>query len=309
MSIAIIFNNKDPEPWKRELEKNLPNTLIEVYPDIKDKQKVEFILCWKPAPGVTAEFPNVKVIQSVGASAEHIFNTQTLKEGIVITRIVDENLSVDMFEFILSIILFKLKNLHHYVTDQMHQIWKPAAYRSIENTEVTILGLGQIGSYVASRLVQMNFSVKGWSNSKKEIGGVKSFYGQAQYLEALKNSDFLVNLLPLTAATTNIIDYSALSQLGKGATIINVGRGEHLIEDDLITLLDSNHLSGAILDVFRQEPLPQDHQFWHHPNILITPHIASLTNINSAALLVAGNYRRLLNSEQLLHTVSPNKGY
>jgi glyoxylate/hydroxypyruvate reductase A len=309
MSIAIIFNNKDPEIWRRELEKKLRNTAVEIYPNIKDKEKVDFILCWKPAVGVISEFPNVKVIQSVGASAEHIINSQKLSGSIILTRIVDEGLTVDMFEFLLSAILLKIKNIDHYIIDQNNQIWNPIKYQSIENTVVTILGLGQIGRHVAGRLAELNFKVKGWSNSKKEINGVECFHGEKEYADALQDSDFLLNLLPLTPDTRDILDFKSLSLLRKGGTLINVGRGEHLVEEDLIKVLDSGHLSGAVLDVFREEPLPQRHPFWNNPHIIITPHIASLTNVSTAADVVAENYNRLLNNKELLHVVSHSKGY
>jgi glyoxylate/hydroxypyruvate reductase A len=309
MSIAIIFNHKDPAPWKKELEKNLPDTLVEIFPDITDKQQVEFILCWKPMPGLLAEFPEVKVIQSVGASADHILNTQRLKPEVIISRIVDQNLSIDMFEYLLAIILVKLKNMEQYAADKKNKVWKPAAYKGIADTTITVLGLGQIGGYVGQKLAQMNFNVKGWSASEKSIDGITSFHGPEGFQEAVKEADFLINLLPLTTETKDIIGYNSLTLLRKGATLINAGRGEHLVEKDLIDLLDAEHLSTAYLDVFRTEPLPDHHPFWQHPKIFITPHIASITKIHSAALLVADNYKRLSNKQQLLYTVLPNKGY
>lgn len=309
MSIAIIFNHKDPEIWRKELQKKLKNTRVEIYPDIKDKGAVDFILCWKPAFGVISQFPNLKVIQSVGASAEHIINSQNLEASIILTRIVDDRLTVDMFQFVLTVILFKIKNIDQYIVNQNNQLWNPIKYQTIENTVVTVLGLGQIGKHVAGKLADLNFKVKGWSNSKKEINGVDCFHGEREFADALQNSDFLINLLPLTPDTRNILNFKSLSLLRKNGTLINVGRGEHLVEEDLIKLLDSEHLSGAVLDVFREEPLPNDHPFWNNPRITITPHVASLTNVGTAADVVAENYNRLLNNRDLLYTVSHHQGY
>lgn len=309
MSIAIIFNNKDPEIWRRALENKLNNTKVEVYPDVQDKAEVDFIVCWKPAIGVISEFPNVRVIQSIGASAEHIIDSQKLNASITLTRVVDEGLTFDMFEFVLTAILLKIKNIDRYGFNQNNQIWEPVDYRSMPDTRVTVLGLGQIGKYVAGKLAGLSFKVKGWSNSKKEIRGVECFNGKGEYEDALSGSDFLINLLPLTAVTRDILDLRSLSRLNKGGILINVGRGEHLVEEDLIKLLDSGHLAGAVLDVFREEPLPVGHPFWTHPGITVTPHIASLTNIDTASELVAGNYIRLQNNKDLLHIVSHNKGY
>lgn len=309
MSIAIIFNNKAPEIWKSELEKKLPGTPVEVYPHISDKQKVTFLLCWKPSPGVVSEFPNVKVIQSVGASADNIINSQQLSPAVTLTRIVDERLSVDMFEFLLSVLLTKLKNIDQYIADQRNKVWNPRRYGTIENTVVTILGLGEIGGYVARRLAALQFVVKGWSQSEKNIAGVECFHGKAGYPDALKEADFLINLLPLTPDTRDILDLPSLSLLAKGATLINVGRGEHLVEEDLLQLLHTQHLSGAVLDVFREEPLPASHPFRTHPAVITTPHIASITNVGTAAAVVAENYRRFVSGQPLLHIVSHSKGY
>lgn len=309
MSIAIIFNNKGSGIWKQKLKETFMNTTVEVYPEIKDKEKVEFILCWKPEVGVLSEFPNLKVVQSVGASVEHILKTQKLDDSIIISRIVDKNLSIDMFEFILSSILMKMKNFNKYFYDKQHEVWSQKKYQSINNTRVTILGLGKIGSYVSERLADIGFIVKGWSNSQKNIRGVKSYHGKEDFKKSVEDSDFLINLLPLTSETENILNTASLRLLNKGVFLINVGRGEHLVENDLINLLNNKHLSGAILDVFREEPLPKQHVFWKHPNITITPHVASLTNVDTAIDLVAENYNRFLNKKELLHIVSLKKGY
>ncbi|WP_272148609.1 2-hydroxyacid dehydrogenase [Tenacibaculum aiptasiae] len=309
MSIAIIFNNKGPGIWKQKLKETFMNTTVEVYPEIRDKEKVEFILCWKPEVGVLSEFPNLKVVQSVGASVEHILKTQKLDGSIIISRIVDKNLSIDMFEFILSSILMKMKNFNKYFYDKEHEVWSQKKYQSINNTRVTILGLGKIGSYVSERLADMGFTVKGWSNSQKNIRGVESYHGKEDFKKSVEDSDFLINLLPLTSETENILNTASLRLLNKAAFLINVGRGEHLVENDLINLLNTQYLSGAILDVFREEPLPKQHVFWKHPNITITPHVASLTNVDTAIDLVAENYNRFLNKKELLHIVSLKKGY
>ena len=155
----------------------------------------------------------------------------------------------------------------------------------------------------------MGFEVRGWSTSKKEIQNVKSFAGNEALDTFLKKSDILINLLPLTKETEGILNIKTLQKLPKGAFLINVGRGEHLIEEDLIQLLDNSHLSGALLDVFREEPLPKNHAYWKHPKIIITPHVASLTNVESAAKQIIENYKRFTNNQKLKHIVSIKKGY
>ena len=309
MSIVLIFENKDPKPWEQLLKEKITDTPIEIYPNVKDNSAVEFVICWKPKKNVLAQFPNIKVIQSVGASIDHITNSQQIHEDIIVTRIVDYHLSNDMWEFLLASVLNQLKNFPLYAEHQKLKTWEQRAYKSIKNTTVSILGLGQIGSFVAERFTNIGFEVRGWSTSKKEIQNVKSFAGNEALDTFLKKSDILINLLPLTKETEGILNIKTLQKLPKGAFLINVGRGEHLIEEDLIQLLDNSHLSGALLDVFREEPLPKNHAYWKHPKIIITPHVASLTNVESAAKQIIENYKRFTNNQKLKHIVSIKKGY
>lgn len=309
MSIAIIFTNKDPQPWAAALKLKLPTVAIEVYPEIADPNTVEFLLCWKPQNDIIIQFPNLKVLQSAGASAEHILRTQPLDENVVVTRIVDDFLSNDMWEYLLAGVLYHLKNYQHYGLHQQQIEWKPLAYRSIKNTTVSILGLGQIGSFAALKFAELGFQVKGWSNSPKTLPQVTTFAGLKELPDLLKNTDVLINLLPLTDATANMIDLQILKQLNQEAFFINAGRGEHLVEDALSSILAEGHLAGAMLDVFRTEPLPQDHPFWKNPKIRITPHVASLTNINAVVGQIAANYNNLISGSPLINVVSKDKGY
>lgn len=309
MSIVLIFENKDPKPWEKALKEKLPNTTIEIYPNVKNKEVVDFLICWKPKKNVLEQFPKVKIIQSIGASIEHITNTQTINKDSIITRIVDEQLSNDMWEFLLSIVLSELKNAKTYLTQKKQKTWKQHHYKSINTTTVSILGLGKIGGFVAEKFAQIGFNVKGWSNSKKQIPNVDSYNGKNKFDMFLDNSDFLINLLPLTHKTNGILNKNTFQKLPKESFIINVGRGEHLIDVDLINTLDTSMLSGAFLDVFINEPLPKEHPFWNHPKIQITPHVASLTNVTTAIDQIIENYNRFLKNEELINVVSLKKGY
>ncbi len=309
MSIVLIFENKNVKPWKKALSAKLPRTTIEVYPHVKDKEAVDFVICWKPHKNVFEQFPNIKVIQSVGASIDHIINSQHINKESIITRIVDQNLSNDMWEFLITIVLSELKNIRTYVSQQSSGIWQQHEYRSIDNTTISILGLGSIGGYVAKKFAQIGFRVKGWSNSKKEISKVESYHSENEFNTFLDDSDFLINLLPLTDKTEGILNTSVFQKLPKNCFLINVGRGEHLVDKDLINQLDAEMLSGAFLDVFVTEPLQKEHPFWDHPKIKITPHVASLTNVETAIEQIVENYRRFLNKEALLNSVSLKKGY
>lgn len=309
MSIVLIFNNKDPKLWVQSLKEKLPETAIHVYPNIRDGGLVEFAICWKPINYVLQQFPNLKVIQSIGAGVDHITRTQIIHPHQTLTRIVDENLTNDMWEFLLAAVLSNIKKMPFYAHQQSTKNWHPTRYGVIKNTTVSILGLGEIGAFVAAQFAALGFVVKGWSKSNKNIENVHCYAGENGFNACLSDADFLINLLPLTPATENILDKNTLTQTKKGAFLINVGRGEHVVEADLLELLNDNYLSGALLDVFRVEPLSQEHRFWTHPKIQITPHIASLTNFESATTQIAQNYRNFIAGTTLENIVSLSKGY
>lgn len=309
MSILIICNNKDPKPWADALKKELPGTEINIYPDVQDKEKVEFAICWKPDNNVLKPFTNIKAIQSLGASVEHIFDTNEIDYNIQVSRIIDPQLSHDMYEFLLAITLNHLRKLSLYEVQQNQKKWEQHSYQNIKSTTVSILGAGKIGGYVAANFAKIGFDVQTWSEEIVNIPSVNSFYEDDGLQSMLKDTDVLINLLPLTKKTKGILNKKLLLKLKKDAYLINVGRGPHLVNDDLLNLLSQNHLSGAFLDVFDEEPLPQNHTFWNHPKISITPHVASLTNTNTAVQQIVENYNRLKNDKPLLNLVSHERKY
>ena len=309
MSALIIIEHPIEEKWRAAIQKELPDELIEVYPNVKDPAAVDFIITFKPRKAALKEFPNIKVIQSLGAGVNNIIETNTLTKDMTLARIVDPFLAEDMWEFTLAVVLSEIKNLPKYQVQKAQSLWKPSYYKRFKDTTIGILGLGKIGSCVAANFAKLGFQVKGWSNSQKDIEGVDSYFGKEQLSNALENVDFLINILPLTEATEGILTTSILSKLPKGAFLINVGRGPHNDEAAIMELLDQEHLSGASLDVFHQEPLPVEHPFWQHPKVKITPHVASLTNRSSAAVLIADNYRRFREGKKLNNVVSLERGY
>jgi glyoxylate/hydroxypyruvate reductase len=171
------------------------------------------------------------------------------------------------------------------------------------------MGLGELGSHTALQLSKLGFKVHGWARSAKLMEGVGTFAGPEEFEAFLSSSTILICLLPLTKKTADILNKDTFSKLPKGAYVINVARGEHLVEEDLIEMLDKGHLSGASLDVFREEPLTEDHPFWSHPLIHVTPHIASITNPASAVSQILENYDRMRHGESLINVVSQTKGY
>lgn len=308
MSIAILFNQKDPLVWMNQLKEKLPEEKIEIYPAIENKDEVEVLLTWKPHQGYVNEFKNLKVVQSVGAGIDHLLHTP-IPESIKVTRIVDPALKQDMFEHVLMCIMASMKNTMLYYKDQLNRSWLPKSYESIHSTTITILGMGEIGKFVAVQLKNLGFQVQGWSNSPKKIDGILTFAGRDALFDSVRTGDFIVNILPLTEETKELLSHTLFQQIANQPVLINVGRGGHMKDEDLVTALDNGFLKAAYLDVFHQEPLEIDHPFWTHPNIYITPHIASITNPDTAIDLVIENYKRFKSNNELQHVVDLKRGY
>lgn len=306
MSVLVISPGRDPEAWVEALKNAHPGMNIYVYPEDHNKEDVEFAISWKHPRGIFKNYPNLKVIASMGAGVDHIINDPDIPENIKITRIVNEQLTEDMSAFVLALVMDKMRNISNYYNQKS---WKPKTYRSIDRTKIGIMGLGVLGNEVANTLKKVGFDVYGWSKSPKNIRDIKTYSGDEDLTEFLSKAEILVCLLPLTRETENILNRELFEKLPKGAYIINVARGEHLVEQDLLEMIDNEHLSGASLDVFRKEPLPEEHPFWGHKKINITPHVASMTNPKKVAPQIAENYERMTEEEDLKNVVKRDKGY
>lgn len=310
MSIVIYTKNeKQSRKWFECLKKDLPKETIEIYPIVSNFELVTFLVCWKPEKGLLEKFPNLKGIQSLGAGVDHILEDHVVPANVQLSKVVDNNLTHDMWEHAMSIILANMKNLHIHSKNQKIKNWKPKRYKRIKDISIGVLGLGTIGKYVASQFSNVGFKVNGWARSKKEITNVETFIGKSGLNSMLSISDYIVNILPLTKETAGIINSDFLSNMKSGSYLINIGRGQHIVDEDLLSIIDSGHVRGAALDVFQSEPLPVESPLWSHPSIIITPHIASLTHINSVFPQVVENYRRLKNEQILLNLVDLSKGY
>ncbi|APG60290.1 2-hydroxyacid dehydrogenase [Christiangramia salexigens] len=309
MSMLIVCPGKDPENWVKALENQHPGLNIYVYPEDHDKEEVEFALTWNHPRGLFKNYPNLKVIASMGAGVDHITQDPGLPEDVKITRIVDEMISEDMSDYVLSQVMNHIRGLHEYTKMQQEKKWDRFQYKRPKDTKIGIMGLGVLGNAVADKLNKNGFQIYGWSKTEKTCDNVTSFHGKDQLDEFLENSEILVCLLPLTKDTENILNANLFDRLPEGAYVINAARGQHLVEHDLMEMIDNGHLSGASLDVFREEPLPEEHPFWEHSKINITPHIASLTNPNSVVAQIVENYERMKEEEPLKNKIELDKGY
>lgn len=308
MSIALVISGIRSNDWKTEILNLLPGTKVEIYPHIEDFKTVDFILAWKPDQGYHNQFPNLKVIQSAGAGVDHLY-LDLLPEQVTICKIVDPMLQKDMLEHVLTCILSSMKNFPDYFLDKFLKRWRPQKYQTIEDVTVTVLGLGKIGSYVAAGLVRFGFNVRGWSSSPKDLEGITCFSGEGSLYESIRDADFIINILPLTADTRGILNGYFFQACGPGTVLLNVGRGGHVVDRDLLEAMDGGNIKAAYLDVFQHEPLPEEHPFWQAKNLFLTPHVASRTNIKSSVGQVVENYKRMMHNQPLLNEVSRKKGY
>ena len=309
MPVVIVTDFANPEPWINALKKADPEVEVIMHDDLQDRSQVEFALAWNHPPGIFMTFPNLKTISSMGAGVDHLLKDQNIPAQVNIVRIIDPLLSQDMYEFALAVIMNRMKNLGLFRENQQQKIWKKKRYQRIADARVGVMGTGIIGNHVAENLAKVGFSVSGWSRSEGQPTPCKKYFGQNQLEAFLNNTDILISLLPLTPETRGILNKNTLGMLPAGAWVVNLGRGPLLVDEDLINLLDSGHLAGANLDVFHREPLPEDHPFWLHPKVNITPHIASLTDPESVAPQIIENYRRTLQNQPLLNPVDRKKGY
>lgn len=309
MALLFLSSADSAASWTTELAKHLPETEVRVWPEIGDPARIEAALVWRPPHGLLAEFPNLKLIASLGAGVDHIFSDPSLPAGVPVVRLVDPYMTVAMSEYV----LFQVLRLHRqdplYLQQQRERAWRPRRQPNAEARRVGILGLGALGADAALRLKVAGFDIAGWSRSDKRIPGILCLHGAHGLSELLARSEILVCLLPLTPETEGILDRRLFAALPRGASIVNCARGAHLVEEDLLAALDGGQLSAAVLDVFREEPLPPDHPFWRHPRVIVTPHVAAATHPPTAAPIVAENLRRRREGRPLLNEADRTRRY
>ncbi|GGW31207.1 glyoxylate/hydroxypyruvate reductase A [Gemmobacter lanyuensis] len=252
-----------------------------------------------------APFTTCRLVQNLWAGVERIVGNTTLTQPLC--RMVDPGLTEGMVEYVVGHVL-----RHHLGMDKfIHGApgWDQVVPPLARERRVTLLGLGALGLACATALRALNFQVEGWSRTAKTGLPFPAHHGEAGLDTALRRTDILVTLLPRTPETENLMNARRIALLPPGAVIINPGRGALIDDDALLAALDAGAVGHATLDVFRQEPLPADHPYRHHPRVTVTPHIAADTRASTAAQVVAENLRRALAGEPLLHQVDRSRGY
>lgn len=292
--------------WLTPIRSALPELRVDLIENLPPSA-VDFAAAW----GGVRELdrcPDLRAIVSLGAGIDHILANSML-DRVPVVRMIDPGLTRGMTEFTLLQVLHHHRRMPEFAALQQNREWKPMYVPLATERRVGIMGMGVLGRDAAKRLAQLGFKVAGWSRRPRRLPGIGSFSGTAQLGRFLARTEILVCLLPLTPETRHIMNADLFARLPEGAAVINLARGGHLVESDLVAALDSGHLSGASLDVFEQEPLPPSHFLWAHPKVTVTPHVASLTQRTSGALFVARAVRNLIAGRKPRGLVDRERGY
>jgi glyoxylate/hydroxypyruvate reductase len=303
----VVMLRSGAEQWVQLLQAALPGH--EVLASVAGAGDIEYAVVGKPAPGAIAAIPGLRVVFSVNAGIESLLESGEVPARIPIVRMVDDGLAEGMAEWVLATTLAWHRNLFAYRALQLESRWAPLKEVLARNRQVTVLGAGHLGGRVAALRAQLNFKTRVWSRTLRQIPGAIAFAGRENLEAAVSGSEILINLLPLTPATENLLDRRLLSLLAPGAVLINGGRGRHVVDQDVIALLDGGALRVAVLDVFRDEPLPATHAFWRHPGVYLTPHVAAPTHAATAVAAIAENLLAHEGGAALRHVVDLARGY
>ena len=273
-------------------------------------EDIDYALSFRPPPGLLKSLPKLKAVFSLGAGVDGFIADQDYPRHVPLVRFVDDTLSREMATYVVLHVLMFHRNQRALDAAQRKRIWLQSKLaRRTEDTRVGILGLGEIGTLSAMRLRDLGFRVAGWSLSPKRVDGVESFAGENAFDGFLARTDILVCLLPLTPATTGILNAKTFAKLPRGAFVINAARGGHQVEADIVKAIDSGQLAGAALDVFETEPLPESSALWSHPKITVTPHLAAISDPEASVRMVIDGIARFERGEKPEHVVDLARGY
>jgi glyoxylate/hydroxypyruvate reductase A len=306
MNITICFASLPPEPWVQAVQQAFPGAQVSAW--APGAPQADHAIVWAPPQQFIDEQPGLQTLFNIGAGVDALLQLK-LPPSLKVVRLDDAGMSVQMAEYVCHAVIRHFREFDGYDTDTQAGKWSYRKPRSRADFAVGVMGLGVLGERVAKALQVFEFPVNGYSRSAKNLPGIRCFSGAQGLPEFLAATRVLVNLMPLTPETENILNHATLSQLPAGGYLINVARGKHLVEEDLITLIDSGHLAGATLDVFRTEPLPAGHPFWQHPKITVTPHTSARTLREESIAQIVGKIQALQRGEAINGVVDPQRGY
>ncbi|MBP6778750.1 MAG: glyoxylate/hydroxypyruvate reductase A [Piscinibacter sp.] len=307
--IAADFSPAEWAEWLPALRAALPDETLLDRREGVEAEAIDIAIVANPPAGALAGLPRLRLVQSLWAGVEKLLADPTLPVDVPLARMVDPAMNEAMAETALWAVLALQRDFLDYAAQQRAAQWAPQPQRRAAEFGVTVLGLGQMGRTVALRLLRNGYRVSGWSARPAAIPGVRTLAGDAALAHAVSDAQVLVNLLPLTPATRGIIDARLLATLPRGASVVNLARGAHVVEADLLAALASGHIRHAVLDVFATEPLPPSNPFWSHPQVTVLPHVAAQTDARSASAVVAANVAALRAGRPLQHLVDRARAY
>jgi len=308
----MAFLYKGPEQrgaiWAEQFARKLPQLPFRTWPETGDPKQVRFLAAWQPPPRLAETFPKLEVLFSVGAGVDQ-FDFDALPPQLKVVRMVEPGLTACMCEYVSWAVLSLHRDIPLYLRQQRQGLWKEQPVRPAATRRVGVMGMGALGRAALAQLRQLGFDCAGWSRTRRHDPGIRCYAGDAELDAFLARSEILVCLLPLTSDTRGILARRVFDRLPEGAALVNAARGAHLVEADLLAALGSGRLSAAILDVCEPDPLPAGHPFWDHPQIWVTPHVASATQAVTAGDALLDNLRRYEAGLPLEGLVDRSRGY
>ena len=308
MKVIYYNEGEDTAYWLAGLRIVLPQADIRQWRP-GDNEPADYALVWKPPVEMRAGRKDLKAIFNLAAGVDQLLKMGDVLPNVPIIRLEDAGMGIQIAEYVSHAVIRHYRHFDEYEMQATKREWKYLPPPDKQHFTVGIMGLGAIGYCVAQAMLHFGFPVRGWSRSQKHLTGIHCFAGNGRLDDFLDGVQALVCTLPLTTETTGLINRNTLDKLGYGAYLINVGRGEHLVEADLLAALDSGQIAAAALDVFRDEPLPPEHPFWQHPRITITPHIGAATYRDDTVRQVAEKLRAFHRMQLVTGIVDRAKGY
>ena len=310
--MRILLHRADgkTEPWIKDFTKYLPEAEVEIWHAGETSQPCDYAVVWSPPEAMLPELAHVKAIFNTGAGVDALLRFgDAIPREVPIIRLGDAGMAVQMAEYVTHAVLRYFRRFDEYEAQARAGLWAPLPQHNRVDFAIGVLGMGVLGTRVLEALAPFGFPLRGWSRTEKTMPGVQCYHGADGLDTFLRGSRVLVCMLPLTPDTANLVDRTNMSKLPAGAFIINVARGAHIAEPDLLTLIKSGHIAAATLDVFRNEPLPAQHPFWQEPRITITPHISALTLRRESVQQIAEKIRQLEQGQPVTDIVDRNQGY
>jgi len=304
----VLYATSDAAAWMAAFRRALPEAQIDDW-SFAGAAAADYAIVWRPPAGALSTLQRAKAIFNLGAGVDAIPDLAGVASHVPLIRLDDAGMAEQMTEYVCHAALRCYREFDAYAEQQRQALWQPQPRVAKREFTIGVLGAGVLGSVVADTLAQWGFTVRTWSRTRKDVAAIASFAGFDELAAFLAATRFLVCLLPLTADTRNLLDRAHLSLLPRGAYVVNVARGALVVDSDLLSLLDEGHLAGAILDVFSDEPLPPAHPFWHHPKVVVTPHISAVTLVEASVQQIAGKIRRLEAGLSVTGVVNRARGY